>query len=145
MPKKEIAKYNHSRHQMLSCHAWLFPVAYGAVHCLREKHPISISGFTVLITAYLYKRKGHNGFKAKDILSQVLPWQHNRIYRHLRHLEIKGYVRIEKNPYSSVQFYFLTSEGEKIVRAYNQHFIAELGVMWERLGEFPASFSSLTP
>jgi len=96
----------------------------------------------VLLGAYMFKRMGNNGFKVKDLSSSILKWQHNRIYRHLNNLSSKGYVRVEKNRYSGMQQYFVTSDGDTVIRAFNQQYARVYGEVWEKLGDLPKSFDS---
>ena len=97
----------------------------------------------VLMGAYLFKRKGMNGFKAKDLSDVLLSWQHNKVYRHLKKLSQKGYIRIEKNRYSGLQRYYITFEGVAVVRAFSQHYRDVFGEAWEKLEGFPTSFDTV--
>jgi DNA-binding MarR family transcriptional regulator len=143
LAKINIEKFRNYQGQILSCHAWLFPISYQAILRLHNKYKISVSEYNVLMGAYLFKRKGLNGFKAKELSSSLLPWHHSTIYRYLKQLSEKGYMRITKNPSSGLQRYYITWDGERVVRAYNQHFRMRFGEVWDSLGDFPASFSSL--
>ena len=140
--KINIAKFSNNRSQVLSCHAWLLPLHYQAITLLQQKYDISKPEFMVLMGSYLFKQKGMNGFKAKELSSTLLSWQHNRVYRHLRKLSFKGYIRIERNPYSGVQRYYLTFDGIRVIRAFNQHYWQVFGKAWEKIGDFPQSFDS---
>lgn len=142
--KLNIAKFSNNHSQILSCHAWLLPLHYQAITRLQGKYNISKPEFMVLMGAYLFKCKGLNGFKARELSFTLLSWQHYRLYRHLRKLSEKGYIRIEKNRYTGLQIYFLTSDGDRVIRAFNQHYYQVFGEVWERIGDFPNSFISFT-
>lgn len=93
--------------------------------------------FMVLMGAYLLKHRGKNGFKAKDLSSILLSWEYNRVYRHLINLSKKGYIRIEVSTYSNSHRYWLCSEGETVIRAFNQHYWRIFWEVSEKLGGFP--------
>ena len=122
LAKINIAKFRNNQSQVLSCHAWLLPLHYQAITRLQGKYNISKPEFMVLMGAYLFKRKGLNGFKARELSSTLLSWEHYRIYRRLRKLSEKGYIEIYRNPYSGLQLYYLTSDGDCVIRAFNQHY-----------------------
>ena len=144
MAKKNIEAALDRQSQVQSCHAWLLCLHYEAINRLQPKYKISKPEFMVLMGAYLFKVKGMNGFKAKELSSDLLSWQHNRIYRHLMQLSKKGYIRIERGPYSNVRRYWFTREGEAVIRAFEQHFWRVFGEVREKIGEFPKSFTRLT-
>ena len=95
----------------------------------------------VLMGAYLFMRKGLNGFKAAELSSTLLSWQHTRIYRHLKNLSKKGYIRIERNPYSGIQRYYLTFDGKRVIGAFSQYYQAVFGEVWEKMGDLPGTFA----
>jgi DNA-binding MarR family transcriptional regulator len=144
MAKKNIEAALDRQSQVQSCHAWLLCLHYQAINRLQPKYKISKPEFMVLMGAYLLKSKGMNGFKAKELSSNLLSWQHNRIYRHLLQLSNKGYIKIERGPYSNVRRYCLSGEGEAVIRAFNQHFWRVFEEVRERIGKFPPSFSRMT-
>jgi DNA-binding MarR family transcriptional regulator len=143
MAKKSIDVYYDRQSQVQSCHAWLLCLHYEAINRLQPKYKISKPEFMVLMGAYLFKLKGMNGFKARELSSDLLSWQHNRIYRHLLQLSQKGYIRIERRPYSNVHRYWLSGDGEAVIRAFDQHIWRVFGEVREKIGAFPASFTSL--
>lgn len=138
-----IARFRNSQSQILSCHAWLLPLHYQAVTRLQGKYGVSKPEFMVLMGAYLFMRKGLNGFKVMELSSTLLSWQHTRIYRHLKNLSRKGYIRIERNPYSGVQRYYLTFDGKRVIGAFSQHYRQVFDEVWEEIGDFPDSFSGI--
>jgi DNA-binding MarR family transcriptional regulator len=142
LAKINIAKFKNNQRQVLSCHAWLLCIHYEAITRLQEKYQISKPEFMVLMGAYLFARKGLNGFKALELSSTLLSWQHTRIYRHLKNLSHKGYVRIERNPYNGIHRYFLTFDGRRVIRAFSQHYYQVYDEVWEKMGDLPGSFSS---
>ena len=141
--KKNIAKFRNNQSQILSCHAWLLCLHYTAITRLQSKYGVSKPEFMVLMGAYLFRRKGLNGFRAKDLSLILLPWEHNRIYRHLKKLSNKVYIRIEKNRYSGLQRYYITFEGVAVIRAFSQHYSDVFGEAWEKLEGFPTSFDTV--
>ena len=78
-----------------------------------------------------------------ELSSTLLSWQHNKVYSHLRKLSEKGYIRIEKTPYNGIQRYFITSDGIRVIRAFNQHYRQVFDEVWGKIGDFPGSFESL--
>lgn len=142
--KINLAKVKNNQSQVLSCHSWLLCLHYEAITRLQGKYKTSKPEFIVLIAAYLFMRKGLNGFKAMELSYTLLSWQHNRVYRHLKKLSVKGYIRIEKNRYSGLQRYYLTFDGIRVIRAFSQHYEQVFGEAWEKIGDFPASFESFS-
>jgi DNA-binding MarR family transcriptional regulator len=86
-----------------------------------------------------------SGFKARLLSSTLLSWQYNRVYRHLKKLSHKGYISIEKNQFSKINYYWITYEGQAIIRAFSQHYWQIFDEVRERLGEFPPTFDSVLP
>jgi DNA-binding MarR family transcriptional regulator len=140
--KINIAKFKNNQSQVLSCHAWLLPLHYQAITRLQKKYKISKPEFMVLMGAYLFKQKGMNGFKANELTTTLLSWQHNRVYRHLKNLSNKGYINIERNPFTRTQRYYLTLDGTRVIRAFSQHYSEVWAEVWEKIGDFPNSFDS---
>lgn len=144
MARKNIEASLDRQSQVQSCHAWLLCLHYEAINRLQPKYKISKPEFMVLMGAYLLKSKGMNGFKAKELSSYLLSWQHNRIYYHLMQLSKKGYIRIESRPHSNLHRYWLSGDGEAVIRAFDQHFWRVFWEVREKIGEFPKSFTRLT-
>lgn len=140
---KDTARYNNNQSQASFCHSWLLCLHYEAINRLQRRYGISKPEFMVLMGAYLFSRLSRNHFKAKELSDTLLSWQHNRIYRHLRKLLGKGYISMDKNPYSGLQRYSITSQGKGIIRAFNQHYRQVFDEVWGKLGDLPNSFSGL--
>ena len=140
--KINIAKFKNNQSQVLSCHSWLLCLHYKAITRLQSKYNISKPEFMVLMGAYLFRRKGMNGFRARELADILLSWQHNKVYHHLKKLSLKGYISIEKNRYTGTQRYYLTVDGTRVIRAFSQHYWQVFGEVWEGIGNFPASFES---
>lgn len=143
LAKKEIAKFKNNQSQALSCHAWLLCLHYEAINRLQGKYKISKPEFMVLMGAYLFSRMRRNQFKAKELFDTLLSWQHNRVYRHLKKLSLKGYISIYKNPHTGLQRYSITLEGRWVISAFNQHYRQVFDEVWGKLGDLPNSFSGL--
>ena len=141
--KINIAKYRNNQSQVLSCHSWLLCLHYEAITRLQVKYSISKPEFMVLMGSYLLKRTKNNGFTTRKLSSTLLSWQYNRVYRHLRKLFEKGYIRMEKNPYTGLQRYYLTFDGQRVIEAFNQHYRQVFDDVWGELGDLPNSFSGL--
>jgi len=144
LAKINIAKVRNNQSQLLSCHAWLLCLHYKAITRLQGKYNLSKPEFMVLMGAYLFRRMGMNGFKARELSDILLSWQHNRVYRHLKKLSERGYISIEKNRYSGVQRYYLTFDGARVIRAFSQHYRQVSDEVWEEIGDFPASFDNFS-
>ena len=141
--RKEYMSYYKNYHsQITSCHAWLLCIHYNAINRLQEKYKISKPAFMVLMGSYLLMRLRKNGFTAKHLSATLLSWQYNRVYRHLNMLSLKGYILTHKNIYTGLQSYTLTWDGEAVIRAFSQHYRKVFDEAREKLGEFPASFTS---
>jgi DNA-binding MarR family transcriptional regulator len=144
MSRKYIDTYTDRINQIQSCHTWLLCLHYQAINRLEDRYSLSKPEFMVLMGAYLFKSKHQDGFKAKELSSTLLSWQYNRVYRHLIKLSRKGYIRIERGPYYNSHRYWLSSEGEAVIRAFNQHFLRVFDEVREKMGQFPPSFTRLT-
>lgn len=142
LAKINIAKFKNNQSQALSCHSWLLCIHYRAITLLQDQYNVSKPEFMVLMGAYLLSRLGWNPFTAKQISDQLLSWQHNRVYRHLSRLSIKGYIDIYRNPYSGLQRYSPTLEGKRVIRAFNQHYHRVFGEVWEEFGDLPPTLDS---
>jgi DNA-binding MarR family transcriptional regulator len=137
LAKKRIQFYHESHGQVQTCHAWLLCLHHQAINRLQDKYGLSKPQFMVLVGAYLLKYAGKNGFKAMDLSSTLLAWEYNRVYRHLKNLSEKGYIRIEISTYSNPHRYWLCSEGEAVIRAFNQHYWRVFREVSEKIGGFP--------
>jgi DNA-binding MarR family transcriptional regulator len=141
--RKEYMNYYKNYHsQISSCHSWLICLHYEAINRLQEKYKISKPEFMVLMGSYLFKCKGKNGFPARELSSTLLSWQYNRVYRHLNKLSAKGYIRMEKNIFSGLQRYYISFDGERIIRAFSQHYWQVFHEVRGKLGDLPDSFTS---
>jgi len=140
--KKIIDGYNDKQNQIMHCHVWLLTLHYQAITRLQDRYNVSKPEFMVLMGSYLFLRKGMNGFRARELSSTLLTWQHNRVYRHLRHLSQKGYIRIEKNKHNGVQRYYITREGQTVIKAFSQHFWKVYHEVWEKIGDLPDTFDT---
>ena len=139
--RKEYINYYKNYHsQITSCHAWLICLHYEAINRLQEKYGISRPEFIVLLGAHLLKQTGRNGFKASYLSSTLLSWQYNKVYKHLKKLSQKGYIRIEKNCFTGLQRYYATWESETVIRAFSQHFWQVFDEVRGKLGELPHRF-----
>lgn len=141
--RKEYMNYYKDYHsQIFSCHAWLLCLHYQGISRLQDKYNISKPEFMVLMGSYLLRRLGKNGFTARYLSSTLLSWQYNRVYRHLNKLSVKGYIRMEKNPFSGKQWYYITIYGDKVIRAFSQHYRQVFDEVRGKLGELPHSFTT---
>ncbi len=137
---RDYAKNYHS--QITSCHAWLLLFHYETIHKLsKDYYFINRPEFIVLLGAYTMKRLGNHRFRAKQLSTTLLLWEYNRIYRHLRILEMKGFIRTER--YSKTNFHKITYEGEKVIRSFSQHFWQVFSEAREKLGVLPVDFESI--
>jgi DNA-binding MarR family transcriptional regulator len=143
LAKINIAKFRNNQAQAFSCHSWLLCLHYQTINRLQKKYNISKPEFMVLMAAYLFSRLKRNHFSEKEISESLLSWQHNRTYRHLRILSQKNYISTRKNPYSGLQRYSITSEGKRVIRAFNQHYWQVFSDVWGKIGDLPSSFESL--
>ncbi len=139
MAKKHISRYDNHRSQIFYCHAWLLTLHYGAIHRLQEKYNISRPEFIVLLSVHLLQRLERSSVYAKAI-KELLSWMHNRIYRHLKKLSKKGFIRIEKNIYNRKQRYFVSLEGRQVIRAFSQYYWQVFHGVVDRWRELPDSF-----
>ncbi len=139
LAKKEIKRYQNYQSQILYCHAWLLTLHYQAVTRLQERYSLSKPEFITLLGLYLLKRIQKSYVYAKD-LKELLAWEHNRIYRHLKKLSAKGYVHIEKNIYNRRQRYSITSEGYRVIRAFSQHYWRVFHEVVDKWRELPDTF-----
>ncbi len=142
--KVEYRDRSRSYHsQIFSCHAWLLLFHYEVINRLRDDYKINRSEFIVLMGAYVMKRLGNYRFKAREVSHILLPWESNRIYRQLRTLEIKGYIHSEKSNFSKINLYTISSSGERVIRAFSQHFWQFFDEVRGKIGDLPVSFEKL--
>ena len=137
LTKKYMNYYKDYHSQINYCHSWLICLHYEAINRLQGKYRISKPEFMVLLGSYLLRSKGKNGFTARYLSSTLLSWQYNRVYRHLNKLSVKEYIRVEKNLYSGMQYYYITMNGVTVIRAFSQHYWQVFDEVRGKLGEFP--------